>query len=97
MKRLIVIAGAGGLGYLLGARTARPTHAKLTDTIGKMAKSGGLDEAADRVVSAGVDLRDAAVQRAADKVKDLSVSAATQLADVADSARHRVERPEAQF
>jgi hypothetical protein len=97
MKQLIVIAGAGGIGYLLGARMARPTYARFTDTIGRMAKSGGLDEAADRVVTAGVDRRDAAAHRATDKVKDLSISAATQIADVADPARHRIERPEVQY
>ena len=81
MKEFTVIPGAGEIGYLVVARTAQPTYDKLTDTIGRIAKSGGLDEAADRVVTAGVDLWDAAVQRA----------------DVADSARHRVERPEVQY
>lgn len=97
MNELTVIAGAGDIGHLVVARAAQPTYDKLASTIGRMAKSGGLDEAADRVVTAGVDLWDAEVQRAADKVKGLSSRAATQLANVADSARHRVERPEVQY
>lgn len=93
MKKLMLIAGAGAVGYVLGARAGRPTYDKLADTVGRITRSGGLDEAADKVVTAGMDLRDAATQRAADKVKDLSSSAATQLADAADSARQRVGPP----
>lgn len=91
MKKLMLIVGAGSIGYVLGARAGRPAYDKLAETVGRLTKSGGLDKAADKVVTAGADLRGAAAQRTADKVKDLSSSAATVIADVADSARHRVE------
>lgn len=93
MKKLILIAGAGSVGYLLGARAGRPAYDKFAAAVGHMTRSSGLDEAASTVVTASVDLRDAAAQRAADKVKDLSSSAAAQFADVAESARQHVEPP----
>lgn len=94
MKKLVLIAGAAGVGYLLGARAGRPAYDRFAGTVARLARSGGLDEAADRVVTAGADLRDAAAQRAADKVKDLSSSAATSLSDAASSARQHVDSPQ---
>ena len=93
MKKLMLIAGAGGVGYLLGARAGRPTYEKIVDAYGRITRSSGLDDAAGKVVAAGADLRDAAAQRAADTVKDLSSNAAERLADAAGSARQRVESP----
>ncbi|MDA8435932.1 MAG: hypothetical protein M0Z98_08110 [Actinomycetales bacterium] len=93
MKKLMLIAGAGGVGYVLGARAGRPTYDKLVDLYGRITRSGGLDEAAGKVAAASADLRDAATQRAADKVKDLSSTAADRLSDAADSVRERVDSP----
>lgn len=93
MKKLLLVVGAGSVGYLLGARAGRPAYDRFTDALGRITSSSGLDQAADTVVTAGVDLRDAAAQRVSGKVKDLSGSAASQIADAADAARHRVEPP----
>jgi hypothetical protein len=93
MKKLLLVIGAGSVGYLLGARAGRPAYDKFANAVGRITASTGLDEAAGTVVTAGVDLRDAAAQRVAGKVKDVSGNAASQLADAADSARHRVEPP----
>jgi hypothetical protein len=93
MKKLMLIAGAGGLGYLLGARAGRPAYNRLVDAYGRITRSGGLDEAAGKVAAASADLRDAAAQRAADTVQDLSSVAADRLADAADSVRQRVDSP----
>lgn len=93
MKKLILIAGAGSIGYILGARAGRPAYDKFAETVGRITRSSGLEEATGTVMTAGADLRDAATKRAADKVKDFSSIAATQIADVADSARQRVDPP----
>lgn len=91
MKKLLLVTGAGGIGYLLGARAGRPTYDRFATSVRRFSTSSGLDAAAETVVTAGVDLRDAATRRATDKVKDLSSAAARQLADRADTARAHVE------
>lgn len=91
MKKLLLVAVAGGTGYLLGARAGRPAYDRVATAVDRLSRSTGLDTAAGTVLTAGADLRDAATHRAADKVKDLSGSAATQLADVVDAARAHVE------
>lgn len=66
MKKLILMAVGGAVGYVLGARAGRPAYDRIHDGWDGLTRSAGLDNLASTAKEAAIDVRDVATERASD-------------------------------
>ena len=71
MKKFMLLATGGAIGYVLGARAGRPAYDRIVRGWTRASRAMGLREVGRSVGQSAVDLRDAAKQRAASQVEDL--------------------------
>jgi hypothetical protein len=71
MKKLVLLATGGAIGYVLGAKAGRPAYDQIVRGWTRMSRSVGLSDVGHSVGRSAVDLRDAAKDRAASQVEDL--------------------------
>jgi hypothetical protein len=71
MKKFVLLATGGAIGYVLGAKAGRPAYDRIVRGWNGMAHSLGLSDVGRSVGRSAVDLRDAAKNRAASQVEDL--------------------------
>jgi hypothetical protein len=86
MRRLLLMAAGGAVGYVLGARAGRPAYDRIMDGWRSIADSTGLTQTAETMRGAAQDLGDAGTQAARDRMG----STAQQAAGAMDAAASRL-------
>ena len=71
MKKFVLLATGGAIGYVLGAKAGRPAYDQIVRGWNRLSRSVGLSEVGRSVGKSAGDLRDAAKDRAASQVEDL--------------------------
>lgn len=87
MRRLMLMAVGGAVGYVLGARAGRPAYDRIMGTMRRAAESTGLAQTAQTMTSAAQDLGDAGLQRTNETVGSMGRQAADTMSGTADRLR----------
>jgi hypothetical protein len=76
MKRFLFVLGLGiGIGFVLGSRAGREPYERLEAKVKEVSGRDDVQAAAESATHAVADLRDRAVNAAAEKVEDVSTAA----------------------
>lgn len=86
MRRLMLMAVGGAVGYVLGARAGRPAYDRIMNGWRRVAESTGLAQTAETMTSAAREMGDAGQQAA----RDTMTSSAEQAASAMDAAAARL-------
>lgn len=86
MRRLMLMAVGGAVGYVLGARAGRPAYDRIMSGWQRIAESTGLAETAETMTSAAREMGDAGQQAA----RETMAARAEQAADAMDAAAARM-------
>ena len=71
MKKFMLLATGGAIGYVLGAKAGRPAYDEIVRRWTQASQSAGFSDIGRSIGRSVVDLRDAAKERAASQVEDL--------------------------
>lgn len=85
MKKLILLAAGGAVGYVLGARAGRPAYDRLHGSWQALTRRSGLGDLATTAKEAAVDVRDVATERATDAVARSADDLRQRIGDLAPS------------
>ena len=94
MRRLMLMAVGGAVGYVLGARAGRPAYDRMTAGWHKVMESTGLAQTAETMTSAAQDLGDAGLQRAQQAAQGTVGPMGRQAADAMDRTDDRLRQPD---
>lgn len=87
MRRLMLMAAGGAIGYVLGARAGRPAYDNIVAGWNRMTESSGLSRVTERMGRSADELKDAAMTRAAQERDGVVDKAADAMAQTADKVR----------
>jgi hypothetical protein len=71
MKKFVLLATGGAIGYVLGAKAGRPAYDQIMSGWTRVSHALGLNDVTRSVGRSAVDLRNAAKDRASSQVEDL--------------------------
>lgn len=71
MRKILLVAAGGAVGYVLGARAGRPAYDRIVGFWRSTSESTGLRDLGRTVGESAVDVREAAKERATRQVHDV--------------------------
>ena len=94
MRRLMLMAAGGAVGYVLGARAGRPAYDRMAAGVRRFAESTGLAQTAETMSSAAQDLGDAGLQRAQHAARETVEPMGRQATDAMGRTADRLRDPD---